>query len=235
MLRWTEDFALHSCFSLLAPWHLTCLSQRVTLFPPVWGMGRCFQSGSPVGRAEVAGPEETPGSLTVLETDCNCFPHRMTSSHLKLLESASLREWGGGCWTRERGKGLADENMNASFKNSICFFPHDTEKLLHLHPCLCVCVCAPVLLECIRPMTAKLLSPIFTGVVPVDTSPPSKHTKLCQWTNAWRASKKSPKVYTSASTPMSAPELSTSAFMWWMLQRNLKLCPLLPITATFRG
>lgn len=86
----------------------------------------------------------------------------------------------GGFWTREREKkGLADENMNASFKKSICFFPHD-RKATASASFARARVRAPVLLECIPPMTAKLLSPIFTGVVPVDTSPPSKHTRLCQ-------------------------------------------------------
>lgn len=50
-----------------------------------------------------------------------------------------------------------------------------------------------------------------------------------------RASLKSAKVNTSASSTVSAPELSTSAFMWRLLQRNLNPCPfclhIMPIKA----
>lgn len=42
-------------------------------------------------RAEDSDPEETPGSEALLETDCNCCPHHMTSYRPKPLETVSLR------------------------------------------------------------------------------------------------------------------------------------------------
>ncbi len=62
-----------------------------------------------VERAEVADSEGTPGLLAVLETNCSCCPRHMTSYHLKLLETVSLRGGGGrGGRERERREGRID-------------------------------------------------------------------------------------------------------------------------------
>lgn len=66
-------------------------------------MGSCSGSVSLVERAEAAGPEDSPGSPAVLETDCSCCLRHMTSYHLKPWETVSLRREWRGCGRRKRG------------------------------------------------------------------------------------------------------------------------------------
>lgn len=138
-------------------------------------MGCCSWSESLVEKAEVAVQEETPGSPTVLETDCNCCPHHMTSYHPKPLETVSLRG--------QRREGLISRQIKKTWmqlqKKSIWFFStSETQQALCLRVCVSVC------LVCVHWQAAQEAA--FTGVAPPDSYLSSKHSAPRRWTStAW--------------------------------------------------
>ena len=103
----------------------------------------------------------------------------LSSSHDELSPEAF-----GNCVSEKGAEGLREEeergkNINVNLLGAL--FLNDGGMLLHM--CLLASLCVPVWLVYIPTVTAKLLSPVFTGVEPVDSSQPSKHTAMCQKTD----------------------------------------------------
>lgn len=99
-----------------------------------------------VERAEVAGSVGTPDEPAVLETDCSCCLHHMTSYHLKLLETVSLR-WRGG---------KADENINATLKRALSYATEQVTVSPSLPECVCLsCLCTPTISSHLSSLTVQ--------------------------------------------------------------------------------